>query len=97
VKKQPVGFGLKGTNSITALAKSKALDILKGAELVVWIRLLGLADTAGTNKVRVENVDLHHNRGGRTAQTAINSLAAQGLIRVKQVSVGWRNRTIEVL
>jgi hypothetical protein len=84
---------LSGLSQIVDLARSRLLDELTGAELVVFIRILAAAEDQDTPKVKLHNVDLHRNRAGRTAAAALRVLQGRGLIKISKRGA---ERVIEV-
>jgi hypothetical protein len=91
-----MSFGITAQTPIATLAQSSILDVLKGAQLVVYLRLVAAVALQGTYHVSVINSELHRNRNGRTAAVALRELSDIGLIKVRH---GRKtiDRKIEVL
>lgn len=96
-------FDVKPSTTVRQLAASTIFDALDGPELVVYLRLCAAeSDTTtwnngrATRVVKMQNLELHRNRGGRTAATALRRLAELGLVKVKH-GRGPFDRTITVL
>lgn len=94
--RKPTSFGITAQTKIATLAQSTILDVLNGAQLVVYLRLLAAVANQGKSRVRVINSELHRSRNGRTAAQSLRELADIGLVKVHH---GRRtlDREIEVL
>lgn len=78
---------------VAELAQSELLDQLTGAELVVYLRLVGMTGDKKTTVVDAKNYELHDSP--RVARSALSKLEERRLVRVNLD--GRAGRTIEVL
>lgn len=78
---------------VAELARSELLDQLTGAELVVYLRLVGMTGDKATTVVDAKNAELHDSP--RVARSALSKLEERKLVRVNLD--GRAGRTIEVL
>jgi predicted transcriptional regulator len=78
---------------VSDLARSPLLDTLSMSELAVLLRLIAASRTQGSH-VNIINSELHQSR--RTAQRALTTLCAFGLVRV-HLDDDTNARTVELL
>lgn len=81
--------------TVAKLANLALLDVLSGAELVVYLRLVAETRHQGGQRVSVRNAALHRNQ--KSAWTALSSLEKMGLIKMKHDVKYQYQRTIEVI
>jgi hypothetical protein len=91
-----LSFPVTAKSRVSDLARNNVFDLLDGAgQLVVYLRLIAAVEKQGSRRVKITNTDLHRNRGGRTAASALSSLEQMGLIKIRR-GAGPLDRTIEV-
>ncbi len=86
---------LKPTDHIIELVRSGLVDSLKGAQLVVYIKLLAACAAAESRKVEPLNADLF--ASARTVVSALRRLEELDLISIEYDKTKRPGRTIEVL
>lgn len=90
-KTKPQNWGITGSSTIRRLTESNMFDVLSGAQLVVYLRLLAAVYVGGSHVVNLTNMELHKNRMGKTAKIALDELEAMGLIKLTNHGAGFRD------